>query len=107
VSGDGQYSHPAQLGRVGSIALGAACIAAQAACAFTGHWFLFASSVALGAGVPLLGLTAPMRWEQTTHALTGERLDASRIHRREAMRAVIVFTVAGAVILVAALLWGR
>jgi hypothetical protein len=105
VSGDPeQYSRPAQLGRRGSLALGAACIAAQAWSAFTGHWFLFGASVALGAGLPLLGLTAPRRWEQATYAITGEHLDARRIRRRQAMTALITFTLAGAVILVAALL---
>ena len=105
MSHEGQRcSHPGQLGRGGSIALGAAGIAAQAWSAFTGRWFLFGASVALGAGLPLLGLTTPRRWEEATYAVTGEQLDARRIHRRKAMAAVITFTLAGAVILVAALL---
>ena len=50
---------PTQPGRRGSLALGAAIVASQAFFAFTGRWVLFALSVVLGVGLPLLGITAP------------------------------------------------
>jgi hypothetical protein len=98
-----RYSHPQQLGLKGSLALGAFCVGSQAFFAFTGRWFLFAASVALGVGMPILGLTAPSLWEGAGRAITGERLDARDIKRREAAIAASALGIAGATILVTAL----
>jgi hypothetical protein len=95
---------PRQLGPVGSVALATVGIGSQVFFAFTGRWFLFGASVALGAGMPLLGLIAPQRWASAMGDLTGEKFDAARMNRRAARVATLTFSVAGAVILVAALL---
>ena len=85
--------------------LAAVGVGSQAFFAFTGRWLLFGASVALGVGLPLLGLTAPSQWEEATRALTGRRLDARRIKRRQAAIAAAALAVAAAVILMVAIVW--
>jgi hypothetical protein len=53
--------------------------------------------------MPILGLTAPSLWEGAGRAITGERLDARDIKRREAAIAASALGIAGATILVTAL----
>ncbi|NUR76777.1 MAG: hypothetical protein HOQ28_10900 [Thermoleophilia bacterium] len=100
------YSHSAQLGLRGSLALGAVGVGSQAFFAFTGRWFLFATSVLLGVGMPVLGLSAPSRWEEAGHAITGQWLDARRVNRRRAAIAATALGGAAAVIFVCALVIG-
>jgi hypothetical protein len=104
VDGEPDSGSPPQLGRRGSIALGAAAIAAQAFCAFTGRWLLFAASVALGVGMPVLGLAAPEQWEGAMRRITGQPATADRIRRDKARTAAMTFAIAGGVVLLAALL---
>jgi hypothetical protein len=99
----GRYSHPEQLGLKGSLALGAVCVGSQAFFAFTGRWFLFAASVALGVGMPLLSLTGPSLWENAGRAITGERLDAQQVKRRQAAIAASALGIAATAILLTAL----
>ena len=98
-----RHSHPPQLGLAGSLALALVGVGSQVFFAFTGRWFLFAASVALGVGLPVLGLTAPSRWEDATRAITGERLDARSIKRRQAAIAASALSVAATAILVTVL----
>src|SRR2546421_4931505 len=97
------YSHPRQLGLGGSLAFAAVAVGSQAFFAFTGRWLLFAASVALGVGLPVLGLTAPSRWEDVGRVITGERVDARSIKRRQAAIAASALSVAATAILVTAL----
>jgi hypothetical protein len=98
-----RYSQPPQLSLAGSLALGVVGVGSQIFFAFTGRWFLFGASVALGVGLPVLGLTAPSRWEDATRAIIGERLDARSIKRRQASIAASALGIAATAILVTAL----
>lgn len=95
---------PTQLGRRGSLALGAAIVASQAFFAFTGRWILFATSVVLGVGMPLLAILAPTASKRLVRAITGRDLDAASVDRRKALTAALALGLAAVVILAAALM---
>ena len=94
----------AQLGRGGSLALGAAIVAAWAFLAFTGRWFLFGASVALGVGMPLLSIGGPRQWERAMRAITGREAHAASVDHRNALTAAAALAVAAVVILAVAVL---
>ena len=95
---------PTQLGSLGSLALGAAIVASQAFFAFTGRWFLFATSAVLGVGMPLLAIVGPTEWGRVMRGITGRDIDAASVDRRKALTAALALGFAALVILVAALM---